>query len=127
MLSTDVVAFFCTYCFLCGGVQCYRWSVLMRDPTTSYHHVHYANSGVTGWINDERRNQELVDALPAIPLNRLLIETDAPYLSPNRKKIRRNEPCYLPLIAEKIASVLGISREMVVEQSTRNAQELFSL
>ena len=63
--------------------------------------------GITGWICDERRGQHLTQLVANIPDNRLLIETDAPYLLPRdlpqAKKTRRNLPQYLPHIAEKVA------------------------
>ena len=82
--------------------------------------------GITGWICDDRRNKELLSALPQIPLDRLLIETDAPYLAPN-KGIKRNEPKYLPLVANKIAEVLQVAPEVVVRHSSANAIQLFQL
>ncbi len=58
--------------------------------------------GITGWVCDERRGLELRELLPAIPAERLLLETDAPYLLPRDLKpkpaSRRNEPAYLPHI-----------------------------
>ncbi len=58
--------------------------------------------GVTGWVSDERRGQSLREAVPHIPAERLMVETDAPYLLPRDlkppPKSRRNEPCYLPHI-----------------------------
>ncbi len=104
--------------------QLFFWFELQYD-----YFIHYtvcSVSGITGWINDERRNASLVAALPLIPLNRILIETDAPYLSPD-KNIRRNEPKFLSLVVTKIASVLNVSEQVVIEQSTRNANELFGL
>ena len=63
--------------------------------------------GITGWICDERRGTHLHSLVDTIPQDRLLIETDAPYLFPRtikpRPKKQRNEPAYLPHIAEQIA------------------------
>lgn len=63
--------------------------------------------GITGWICDERRGQELQQLVKLIPSNRLMIETDAPYLLPRslrpKPASRINEPAYLPHIAETIA------------------------
>jgi len=87
--------------------------------------------GITGWICDERRGQELQEAVKYIPLDRLLIETDAPYLLPrnlkNKPKNRRNEPAYLPHIAREIAKYMNVSAEKVTEYSTENAKQLFQL
>lgn len=65
--------------------------------------------GVTGWICDERRGLHLVDVVRRIPENRMMIETDAPYLAPRdiRPKIGRNEPKYLPHILSTIARHTG--------------------
>ncbi len=87
--------------------------------------------GVTGWVSDERRGQELRDAVPHIPADRLMLETDAPYLLPRdlepRPKSRRNEPCFLPHVARTVANLRGEAVEMVAESTTRNAIRFFGL
>lgn len=87
--------------------------------------------GITGWICDERRGQALQEAVKYVPLDRLLIETDAPYLLPrnleNKPKNRRNEPAFLPHIVREIAKYMGVSSEEVAEHSTKNARRLFRL
>jgi TatD DNase family protein len=87
--------------------------------------------GVTGWACDERRGLELKNAVPSIPEDRLLIETDAPYLLPRNLKPppkgRRNEPAYLPHIAAVVAGLRGVTPERVAATTTRNAEELFAL
>lgn len=87
--------------------------------------------GVTGWVNDERRGAELREAVPHIPADRLMVETDAPYLLPRdlvpRPKSRRNEPCYLPHIARAVAALRGESLEEVAAATTRNATRFFAL
>ena len=88
--------------------------------------------GVTGWVCDQRRGERLRRLVPKIPLDRLLIETDAPFLlpqgaqSPTSHK-RRNEPCLLPFIAAFIARLRGITAEEVALQTTVNAKRLFNL
>ncbi|OGC03871.1 hypothetical protein A2276_08490 [candidate division WOR-1 bacterium RIFOXYA12_FULL_43_27] len=59
------------------------------------------------------------------PLSMLLLETDCPYLAPEPHRGKRNEPAYLPLIAQKIAELKGISMEKVAEETTQNARTLF--
>jgi TatD DNase family protein len=87
--------------------------------------------GITGWINDERRGLHLREVVKGIPADRLLIETDAPYLLPRdikpAPKTRRNEPCYLPYVLRAIASARGESPESVAAGSTAAARDLFSL
>jgi TatD DNase family protein len=87
--------------------------------------------GITGWVCDERRGLELREVVPRIPADRLLIETDAPYLLPRnlnpRPKSRRNEPGFLPHIATAVAELRGESLATVAASSTRNALALFTL
>ena len=87
--------------------------------------------GVTGWVCDERRGRELRDALDTLPLDRLLIETDAPYLLPRdlrpMPKGRRNEPRFLVHIAERVATFMNKPVEDVARATTENAERLFGL
>jgi len=87
--------------------------------------------GVTGWICDERRGQALREAVPRIPDDRLMIETDAPYLLPRtlapKPAHRRNEPMYLPLVLQETARCRGQTPEAVAACTTANACRLFQL
>ena len=87
--------------------------------------------GITGWVCDERRGAELQAAVRELPLERLMIETDAPYLTPRtirpRPKSSRNEPKYLSYIAEKIAELKQVNVESVIEHSRANSQKVFNL
>ncbi len=87
--------------------------------------------GVTGWICDERRGIELRNALGEIPDQRLMIETDAPYLLPRdlqpKPKDRRNEPMYLPHVCEAVARFRGRDAETLAQITTHNAVAFFSL
>lgn len=65
------------------------------------------------------------EAAKMVPLNRLMIETDCPYLSPQPVRGKRNEPQYVRYVAEKIAELKGISFEAVASSATKNSQSLF--
>jgi TatD DNase family protein len=87
--------------------------------------------GVTGWVNDERRGQSLRATIPYIPPDRLMVETDAPYLLPRDlqppPKSRRNEPAFLPHIARAVGVLRGESLETVAASTTANARRFFGL
>ena len=92
--------------------------------------------GITGWICDERRGTHLHSLINRIPGNRLMVESDAPYLLPRdlprnsnypKPKGRRNEPAYLLHIIETIARCRGESVEQIARQTTQNAKEFFSI
>ena len=87
--------------------------------------------GITGWLCDERRGQHLRELVRDIPANRLMIETDAPYLLPRTlkpmPKDRRNEPKYLPHILEELASDRGEYPETTADLATENTRRFFTL
>jgi TatD DNase family protein len=69
----------------------------------------------------------LAQVVRFIPLDRLVVETDAPYLAPQTHRGQRNEPGFVVHVAEKIAELQGVPFERVCEQTTRNAQALFGI
>ena len=73
------------------------------------------------------KNSKLRDTLPAIGLDRILLETDSPYLTPVPHRGKRNESAYIPLIAEHIASALNIEVSRVADATTANAETLFAI
>lgn len=87
--------------------------------------------GITGWICDERRAGDLRAAVRSLPLERLLLETDAPYLLPRSirpaPRSRRNEPAYLPEVVRVLSEQMGYSPEAVAAAATRNAENLFGI
>lgn len=87
--------------------------------------------GITGWICDERRGAHLLEFVDDIPDDRLMIETDAPYLLPRslspRPKSRRNEPAFLPEVLRVLAAARGADAAVVAAQTTANARRFFNL
>ena len=87
--------------------------------------------GITGWICDERRGSHLHPLIKSIPSNRLMIETDAPYLLPRtlkpKPKHRRCEPAHLTEICAFIATLLNKPYEQVAAETTETAQTFFRL
>lgn len=87
--------------------------------------------GITGWICDERRGKHLRELVKQIPENRLMLETDAPYLLPRdiqpRPAHHRNEPMYLAHICETVAACVGKPSAQLATETTANVQRFFGL
>ena len=87
--------------------------------------------GITGWICDERRGGELAALAPRIPADRLMIETDAPFLLPRnitpKPSSRRNEPAFLPWVVAKLAECRSEDPAALAEQTQANARRFFRL
>jgi TatD DNase family protein len=85
--------------------------------------------GITGWICDERRGLHLRALLPRIPLNRLMIETDAPFLVPRTMAPRpsRNEPAFLPHVLAATAAALALPQDEVARATTATACAFFGI
>ena len=73
------------------------------------------------------KNYKDVENIKKIPLDRILIETDAPYAAPEPHRGRRNEPSYVKFVAEKIAKSKDVSFEEAGKQTTANTRMLFSI
>ena len=58
-------------------------------------------------------------------MERIVLETDAPYLAPTPNRGKRNEPAYVRLVAERLAELRGVAVEAIAEQTTANARDLF--
>ncbi len=86
------------------------------------HGFYYGIGGVLTFKNAKK----LVDVLPKIPQEKLIIETDAPYLTPHPHRGKRNEPYYTVFVADKMAELLNKSRDEIEELTTNNAIKLFN-
>ncbi|MHC3994492.1 TatD family hydrolase [Thiomicrolovo sp. ZZH C-3] len=80
-----------------------------------------------GGVLTFKNARKLVQVLPSIPKERLLIETDGPYLTPHPHRGTRNEPAYTKLVAEKMGELLDMPVETVEAVTTRNASRLFGI
>lgn len=101
-----------------GVLHCYNADRILLGLSERFY---YGIGGVCTFKNARR----LIEVLPLIPKERLVLETDAPYLTPHPHRGTRNEPYYIPLIMCQIANVLGMSEEEIIATSTRNAENLF--
>ncbi len=80
-----------------------------------------------GGVVTFKNAKKLLNVLPKIPFEKLLIETDGPYLTPTPHRGKRNEPLYCQLVVQKIATILGRTTEEVSTVATKNAHKLFDI
>lgn len=80
-----------------------------------------------GGVSTFKNADKLRSAISSILLNKILLETDCPYLAPHPFRGKRNSPAYIPTIAENLASIKGVAVEEVAKITTRNAKELFKI
>ena len=105
-----------------GVLHCYSGSVEMAAKFLDLGYYISIAGPIT--FNNARK---LPDVAKYVPLDRLLIETDCPYLAPVPYRGKRNEPAYVRRVAEKIAELRGLPLEMVAENTTQNAYRLFKM
>lgn len=89
-----------------------------------------ANNGFyfgIGGVLTFKNAKKLVNVLPKIPQEKLLIETDGPYLTPTPHRGQRNEPFYTTFVADKMSEILDLDLECIQELTTKNALELFNI
>lgn len=85
--------------------------------------------GITGWICDDRRAKELREAVHIIPLDRIVIETDAPYLTPKNVAglDRTNVPQNIRYVAKDLAYYMKVSEDRLIESAKRNTERIFKI
>jgi len=106
-----------------GGVMhCYGGSIETAKECIEMNF--YISLGGTVTFKNAKKPKEVA---AGIPLEKLLIETDCPYLAPTPHRGKRNEPSYVQLVAEEIAKIKGISYEEVAKTTTKNAKKLFGI
>jgi len=129
----DILAAFQTGCAACsmacpgagpaqikGVVHCFmgRWSQAEKLLEMGFYF------GFNGLITYARDYDKVIEKLP---LEKILLETDCPYLTPAPYRDKRNEPLYVKYVAEKISEIKNIKFEKVAKQTTKNARELFGI
>lgn len=106
---------------LVGGVlHCFNASPILLELSDKFY---YGIGGVLTFKNAKK----LVEILPQIPLDKVIIETDGPYLTPEPHRGERNEPKFTNFVAQKIADILNLTKDEVEEITTKNAQRLFNI
>lgn len=103
-----------------GVFHCFNADSILLDFKERFY---YGIGGVCTFKNARR----LVEVLPLIPLERIVLETDAPYLAPTPHRGERNESAFIPLIAQRMGEILRRPMDFLEKQSTQNAQNLFGL
>lgn len=85
--------------------------------------------GITGWICDDRRAKELREAVKLIPLDRILIETDAPYLTPRNVPglAKTNVPQNIQYVARELAKYMRVTEEELIENARKNTERIFHI
>ena len=105
-----------------GGIlHCYPGSFQAAKPFLDRY---YIGVGGTVTFKNNRKTKELVKELP---LDRIVLETDCPYLTPVPFRGKRNQPVYTKYVAEEIAAIKGISVEEVIKVTTENAKKIYNL
>lgn len=104
-----------------GVFHCFSGTIAQAHQAISMGFV----LGIGGVVTFKKAS--LSDIVLEIPLEHLVLETDAPYLAPTPHRGKRNEPAYLRLIGERVAEIKGCSMEEVIVATNRNADRLFGL
>ena len=105
-----------------GVIHCFSYSKEIAEEYVKMG-FHIGIGGVVTFKNGKK----LKEVAEAIPLERILLETDCPYLAPEPYRGKRNSSQYIPYIAQAIADIKGITYEEVVEQTEQNARKLFGI
>ncbi|SJZ97453.1 TatD DNase family protein [Cetobacterium ceti] len=104
-----------------GVIHCYPGSVETAKELIDRFYL-----GIGGALTFKNA-KKLVNVVKEIPLDRLVLETDCPYMAPEPNRGKRNEPIYVKFVGEKIAEIKGISYEEVAKVTTENAKRLYSI
>lgn len=111
-----------SYLRLRGDLHCFSLSIEAYRDLTRYADFSVGIGGVVTF-----KKAKVAETIRDIPLEKILLETDCPYLAPVPWRGRRNESMYIPIIAARVAELKGLSVEEVENTTTRNARELFNI
>lgn len=108
---------------LSGTIHCFsaNWQIAQKFLDLGFY------IGLTGIVTYKNCGQDLLEVVEKTPLEKILIETDSPYLTPEPHRGERCEPWYVKFTAQKIAEIKKISLEEVIGQTTQNAKKLFRI
>ena len=106
---------------LAGVMHCFNGTYDEAKTALSYG-FHLGLGGVITY-----KNCGVKEFLAEIPMDRIVLETDDPYLPPVPYRGQRNEPAYIVKTAEKVAEIYGVTKEVIIEQSTKNAKNIFKI
>lgn len=112
----------CSHLHLRGDLHCFSGSYEVYQRANQYGDFSVGIGGVITF-----KNSGLAATVARIPMEHILLETDAPYLAPVPYRGKRNESAYLPIIAAKVAEVKSVSIEEIAEITTDNANRLFNI
>lgn len=112
----------CSHLHLRGNLHCFSGSVETYTEANRWADMRIGVGGVVTF-----KNASLQGVVAKLPIDRILLETDAPYLAPVPYRGKRNESSYLPLIAAKVAEIKGITLEETARITSDNALKLFNL
>lgn len=106
---------------LAGVMHCFNGTYDEAKTALSYG-FHLGLGGVITY-----KNCGVKEFLAEIPMDRIVLETDDPYLPPVPYRGQRNEPAYIVKTAEKVAEIYGVTKEEIIEQTTKNAKNIFKI
>ena len=105
-----------------GVIHCFSYS---KELAQEYVKMGYYI--VVGGVVTFKNAKKLKEVVEVLPLDRILLETDCPYLAPTPYRGKRNSSLYIPYIAEEIANIKGVTYEEVVAQTEQNGKDLFRI
>lgn len=117
----DTIEILKEYLDVTGIIHCYPGSAESARELIDRFYL-----GIGGTLTFKNA-KKTVEVVKEIPLDRLVIETDCPYLTPEPNRGKRNEPVYVEYVARKIAEIKGISYEEVVKVTTENAMKIYGI